>query len=182
MQIINKFLRLQKLYIFFISFLLFIIIFSTSFLHAKNFKVTDIKISSSFDLNFNKNKAIDEGFKDSFSNLLSMITTSGDKEKIKNIPLKELKGLIDSFTISEEKFINNEYFAKLDTTFNKKKTLSFLEKKNIFPSTPVRNSVLLIPILVDVETDKIYLFTDNIFYKKWNNEKKKLSLVKLFIT
>ena len=177
MQIINKFLRLQKLYIFFISFLLFIIIFSTSFLHAKNFKVTDIKISSSFDLNFNKNKAIDEGFKDSFSNLLSMITTSGDKEKIKNIPLKELKGLIDSFTISEEKFINNEYFAKLDTTFNKKKTLSFLEKKNIFPSTPVRNSVLLIPILVDVETDKIYLFTDNIFYKKWNNEKKNYHLL-----
>ena len=31
------------------------------------------------------------GFKTSFSNLLSMITTSGDKNKIKNISIKELK-------------------------------------------------------------------------------------------
>ena len=177
MQIINKFLRLQKLYIFFISFLLFIIIFSTSFLYAKNFKVYDIQISSSFDLNFNKNRVLDDGFRESFFNLLSMITTSGDRDKIKNIPLKELKGMIDSFTISEEKFINNEYFAKLDTTFNKKRTLIFLEKKNIFPSIPVRNKVLLIPILVDVEVDKIYLFTDNIFYQRWNEEKKNYHLL-----
>ena len=34
MQIINKLLRLQKVYIFFISFVLFIIFFSTSFLKA----------------------------------------------------------------------------------------------------------------------------------------------------
>jgi hypothetical protein len=177
MQIINKILRLQKVYIFFISFLLFIIIFSTSFLYAKNFKVHDIQISSSFDLNFDKNRVLDDGFRESFFNLLSMITTSGDRDKIKNIPLKELKGMIDSFTISEEKFINNEYFAKLDTTFNKKRTLVFLEKKNIFPSIPVRNKVLLIPILVDVEVDKIYLFTDNIFYQRWNEEKKNYHLL-----
>ena len=65
--------------------------------------------------------------------------------------------MIDSFTISDEKFINNEYFAKLETTFNKKKFLNFLEKKNIFPSIPIKNKVLLLPILVDAETDK-YLF------------------------
>ena len=40
--------------------------------------------------------------------------------------------MIDSFTISDEKFINNEYFAKLETTFNKKKILKFLEKKKYF--------------------------------------------------
>ena len=66
--------------------------------------------------------------------------------------------MIDSFTISDEKFINNEYFAKLETTFNKKKILEFLEKKNIFPSIPIRNKVLLVPILVDTEIDSsIYL-------------------------
>ena len=177
MQIINKFLRLQKLYIFFISLVLFIIIFSTSFLQANTFKVSDIEISSPFELNFNKNRVIDDGFRSSFFNLISMITTSGDRDRIKNIPLKELKGMIDSFTISDEKFINNEYFAKLETTFNKKKVLIFLEKKNIFPSIPVRNKVLLIPILVDVELDKIYLFTNNIFYQKWNNDKKKYHLL-----
>ena len=91
MQIINKLLRLQKVYIFFISFVLFIIIFSTTFLSANTFKVSDIEISSPFELNFKKSTVLDEGFQISFSNLLSMITTSGDKDKIKNISIKELK-------------------------------------------------------------------------------------------
>ena len=106
-----------------------------------------------------------------------MITTSGDKNKIRDIPIKELKGMIDSFTISDEKFINNEYFAKLETSFNKKKILNFLEKKNIFPSMPIRNKVLILPILVDTETDNIYLFNDNIFYNNWNSEKKNYQLL-----
>jgi hypothetical protein len=150
-------------------------------LWANTFKVSDIEISSPFKLNFNKNRAIDEGFQISFLNLLNMITTSGDKNKIKNISIKELKGMIESFIISDEKFINNEYFAKLETTFNKKKILNFLEGKNIFPSIPVRNKVLLIPILVDTETDNIYLFNDNIFYKKWNNEKKNYQLLEYLL-
>jgi hypothetical protein len=177
MQIINKLLQIQKVYIFFISFVLFIIIFSTTLLYANTFKVTDIEISSPFELNFDKNRVIDEGFKISFLNLLSMITTSGDKNKIKNVPIEELKSTIDSFTISDERFINNEYFAKLETTFNKKKILNFLEKNNIFPSMPVRNKVLLLPILVDTETDNIYLFNNNIFYKKWNDKKENYQLL-----
>ena len=177
MSIINKLLRFQKVYIFFISFILFIIIFSTSYLQANTFKVPNIQISSAFKLNFNKSRVIDEGFQISFLNLLTMITTSGVKNKIKNIPIKELKSMIDSFTISDEKFINNEYFAKLETSFNKKKFLNYLERKNIFPSMPIKNKVLLIPILVDIETDNIYLFNENIFYKKWNDEKKNYQLL-----
>ena len=106
-----------------------------------------------------------------------MITTSGDKSKLKNIRLKELKSMIDSFMISNEKFVNNEYSAQLETTFNKKKILNYLERKNVFPSMPVRNKVLLVPILVDTETDSIYLFNNNIFYEKWNNEKKNYELL-----
>ena len=177
MQIFDKLLRLQKVYIFFISFVLFIIIFSTSYLHANTFKVSNIEISSPFRQNFNKNRAIDEGFKKSFLNLLTKITTSGDKNKIKNTPTKKIKVMIDSFTISAERFINNEYFATLETNFNKKKVLKFLEKKNIFPSMSIKNKVLLVPILVDAETDNIYLFNDNIFYEKWNNEKKDYQLL-----
>ena len=177
MQILNKLLRIQEVYIFFTSFVLFIIIFSTTFLQANTFKVSGVEISSSFELNFKKSKVIDEGFKTSFINLLSMITTSGDKSKLKNIRLKELKSMIDSFMISNEKFVNNEYSAQLETTFNKKKILNYLERKNVFPSMPVRNKVLLVPILVDTETDNIYLFNNNIFYEKWNDEKKNYQLL-----
>jgi len=177
MQIINKLLRIQKVYIYFISFVLFIMIFSTTYLYANNFRVSDIEISSPFELDFKKSSVIDEGFKLSFSNLLSMITTSGDSNKIKNITIKEIKSMIDSFIVSDEKFINNEYFAKLETTFNKKKFLNFLEKKNVFPSIPIRKKVLLVPILVDTETDGIYLFNNNIFYEKWNDINKGYQLL-----
>ena len=62
MQIINKLLKLQNAYIFFISFVLFIIIFSTTYLHANNFRVSDIEISSPFEHNNKKSRVIDKGF------------------------------------------------------------------------------------------------------------------------
>ncbi|MDA9077183.1 hypothetical protein N9K39_02475 [Candidatus Pelagibacter sp.] len=177
MQIINKFYKLLNVYIYFILFSLLIVFFSTTYSNANAFKVSDIEISSPFELNFEKNHVIDKGFQTSFSELISMITTSGDKKKIKNVSIKVLKGMIDSFTISDEKFINNEYFANLETTFNKKKILKFLENKNIFPSIPQRNKVLLFPILVETKDNSIYLFNNNIFYDKWNESKNSYDLL-----
>jgi hypothetical protein len=177
MQIINKFYKLLNVYIYFILFSLLIVFFSTTYSNANTFKVSNIEISSPFELNFEKKSVIDKGFQTSFSDLISMITTSGDRKKIKNVSIKELKGMIDSFTISDEKFINNEYFANLETTFNKKKILKFLENKNIFPSIPQRNKVLLFPILVETKDNNIYLFNNNIFYDKWNEQKNSYDLL-----
>ncbi|MDA7733173.1 hypothetical protein N8841_01655 [Candidatus Pelagibacter sp.] len=177
MQIINKFYKLLNVYIYFISFSLLIIFFSTTYSNANAFKVSGVEISSPFELNFKKNAVIDKGFQISFSDLISMITTSGDRKKIKNVPIKVLKGMIDSFTISDEKFINNEYFANLETTFNKKKIFKFLEDKNIFPSIPKKNKVLLFPIIIETKDNSIYLFNDNIFYDKWNEKNNSYNLL-----
>ncbi|MDB2437038.1 hypothetical protein N9W29_01615 [Candidatus Pelagibacter bacterium] len=177
MQIINKFYKLLNVYIYFISFSLLIVFFSTTYSNANAFRVSKIEISSPFELNFQKNNVIDKGFQTSFFDLISMITTSGDRKKIKNVSIKEIKGMIDSFTISDEKFINNEYFANLETTFNKKKILKFLENKNIFPSIPQRNKVLLLPILIETKNNNIYLFNNNIFYDKWNEQKNSYDLL-----
>lgn len=177
MQIINKFYKLLNVYIYFILFSLLIVFFSTTYSNANAFKVSNIEISSPFELNFEKNNVIDKGFQTSFSDLISMITTSGDRKKIKIASIKELKGMINSFTISDEKFINNEYFANLETTFNKKKILKFLENKNIFPSIPKRNKILLFPIVVETKDNNIYLFNNNIFYDKWNDQKNSYDLL-----
>ncbi|MDA9600785.1 hypothetical protein N9S23_00260 [bacterium] len=177
MRIINKFYKLLNIYIYFILFALLIVFFSTTYSNANAFKVSNTEISSPFELNFEKNSVIDKGFQTSFADLISMITTSSDRKKIKNVSIKELKGMIDSFTISDEKFINNEYFANLETTFNKKKVFKFLENKNIFPSIPQRNKVLLFPILVETKDNNIYLFNNNIFYDKWNEQKNSYDLL-----
>ena len=69
-----------------------------------------------------------------------------------------------------QKFVNNEYQVKFDVNFNKKNTLNFFEKKNIFPSIPQKKDLLLIPVLVDLQLDQILLFTNNIFYENWNKK------------
>jgi len=177
MQIKKKLNNSNKLYIIFFSFVLFInIIFSTS-LNASLFKISDLEIVEPFELNFNKEKVIEKGFIEAFHELISMITTSGDKKKIVDTELMIIKGLIDSFTMSNERFINNKYYVNFDVNFNKKNILGFFEKKNIFPSIPHKKNLLLIPIIVDLQLDKILLFSNNVFYEKWNKNNERFYLL-----
>ena len=177
MQIKKKLNNSNKLYIIFFSFVRFInIIFPTS-LNASLFKISDLEISEPFELNFNKEKVVEKGFIEAFHELISMITTSGDKKKIVDTEIMIIKGLIDSFTMSNERFINNKYYVNFDVNFNKKNILNFFEKQNIFPSIPQQKKLLLIPILVDVQQDKILLFTNNVFYEKWNKNNERFYLL-----
>ena len=50
MQFKLNFNKLRRIYIFFLSLSLSIIIFSTTFLHASSFSVTNIEISESFNV------------------------------------------------------------------------------------------------------------------------------------
>ena len=65
--------------------------------------------------------------------------------------------MIDTFSIKQEKFIDEVYYVNLGVSFNKKKVFNFLEKKNIFPSIPIKKNILFIPIIID-ENKKNYLF------------------------
>ena len=177
MQINKKLNNLNKLYIFFFSSILFINIIFFTPLNANSFKILDLEISEPFELNFNKEKVIDRGFKQAFEELISKITTSGDKIKIKNTSLAEIKNLIDSFNMSNERFINETYIVNFDVIFNKKNTLSFFNKKNIFPSIPLKKNLLLIPVLVDIQTNNVFLFNSNMFYKNWNKKNERFNLL-----
>ena len=177
MQINKKLNNFSKLYIFFFSSILFINIIFLTPLKADSFQILDLEISEPFELNFNKEKVIEKGFKQAFKELISQITTSGDKEKIKDINLDDVKNLIDSFTMSDERFINETYIVNFDVNFNKKNTLLFFKEKNIFPSIPVKKKLILIPILVDLESDNVFLFNGNIFYENWNDKNERFNLL-----
>jgi len=177
MQFKKKLNNLNKIYIIFFYIVLFINVIFTTSLKANSFKITNLEILEPFKLNFNKEKIMDKGFKIAFLELASMITTSGDKKKIENTSLSTIKSLIDSFTMSDERFINNEYHVKFDVNFNKKNTLNFFESENIFPSIPKKKDLLLIPVMVNLELNQISLFNNNIFYKKWNNDHERYYLL-----
>ena len=146
---------------------LFKIFFSTTFLFAESFSIKNIEISKKFNMNFQKNEVLDEGFKIAFQDLISNITKSNEQNEFKNLSLSNIKTIIDSFSIKEEKFINNIYYVNLDVSFNKKKTFALLEQKNIFPSLPKKKNVLFIPLIIDEENKDLIMFSENIFFKNW---------------
>ena len=177
MQFKKKFNKLNKLYIFFFYLILFLNIILITSSSGNSFKIKDLKISEPFNVNFNKEKVINKGFEEAFKELTFMITTSSDQEKIKNLSINQIKSLIDSFNISKERFINDLYIVNFDVNFNKKNTLKLFEKKNIFPSIPKKREILLIPVLVDLQSNQISLFNNNVFYDLWNLKKERFFLL-----
>ena len=69
--------------------------------------------------------------------MLLLIVNSSDQKKIGQTKLNEIKGMIDSFSIKEEKFVEETYYVILGVSFNKKEIFRYLEKKNVFPSIPL---------------------------------------------
>ena len=77
--------------------------------------------------------------------------------------------MIESFTIQEEKFINEIYYVNLGVSFERKKIFKYLEKKNIFPSQPIKETFLFIPIIIDEEKNDLLIFSKNKVFDEWKN-------------
>ena len=123
--------------------------FSTITAKANTYKITDLEISQPYDNNFNKDVVIDKAFKKAFERIILKITTLKENEIEYLTNLKTIYSLVESFSIVDEKFIDNKYISTFEVEFNKKQLFGYLEKK------------------------KILLFSENIFYVNWNkfNEK-----------
>ena len=159
-----------------LSSLFFSLLSSTTAI-GKIFKIKDIEISEPFSASFNKDKVINKAFDNAFQELSSTIITTKDRSKLKNLKLNDIKYLIESFEINDENFLNNKYIANFNVNFNKKKTLNFFEKKNIFPSLKREKDFLTILIFIDNNNNQIFLYENNPFYKNWNNKQKKYFLI-----
>ena len=163
-----SFLNLKRAYIIFFSTVLFFN-FSSTELKSSIFSVNDIEITEPFELNFKKEKVVDKAFIEAFKRLMKMTVISSEEIKLSRIKNNEIKNLIDSFKIKDERFIKNYYSAKFDVNFNKQNTLLFFEKKNIFPSLPKKKSIFILPILIDTTNTTVNLFNQNPFFFNWLN-------------
>ena len=63
---------------------------------------------------------------------MSKLVQSKNLTNIENVKLNEIKSMIETFTIKEEKFVNKTYNLKLGVSFNKKKILEYLDRKKKF--------------------------------------------------
>ena len=164
-------------YILFLIILIIFIKFSTEKVLANSYKVSDIEISEPYNLNFSKEKVIDVAFKNAFEELIFTLLTSEYYYLNKDVNIKIIKSLIDSFSIVDEKFIDKKYIANFDVNFNKKEVLNYLYKNNIYASIPQKKKLFLLPILVDTNRSDISLLSENPFYINWTKFSKKYHLL-----
>jgi hypothetical protein len=172
---------LKFLYIFFLVLALNIFFFSTASVRAKAFLIDEIQVSEKLENNFNKEVLINQGFEKAFNDLINKLVKSTDLHKTVNTSLNEIKSMIETFTIKEEKFINKIYYLNLGVSFNKKKIFSYLEKKNVFPSQIIKNKFLFIPIIVDQKNSDVLIFSNNPIYENWNEVKNKNFLIEYLL-
>ena len=97
-KLIEKFCKFVFFIVIFFNFILI------SKLHANSFKINEIEVSEDFNLDFNKKKVFDKAFESAFFQLISTVVVSKDIKKIEKTNLSTIKSLIDSFTVSDEKF------------------------------------------------------------------------------
>ncbi len=171
----------KHLYIFFLVLALYLSFFSTNPVYAKSFTINEIEISEKLENNFNKDILINKGFKKAFQELMNKLIQSKDLNKTENIGLNEIKSMIDTFTIKEEKFIKKTYNLNLGVSFNKKKIFSYLDKKNIFPSQLLQEKFLFIPVIIDQSNTDLLLFSNNPIHNSWTERNKKSYLIDYFL-
>ena len=133
-----------------------------SFSEENVFIVEGIEIKGLIDINFSRNKFINKAFIVSFEKLLSKILISRDLNKIDDLNLNQIKNLIDSFQIFDERYSKEEYSAKFKIFYNDKKVKNLLRNNNISFSEPKNITIVFFPILF-IE-DEIKIFTENFLY------------------
>ena len=147
-----------------------LITFSTNSTGLENYNVENIEISEPYDLNFNKLDVIDKSFLFAFKKLMRNILLSKDYDKVNYINLSVIRSMVNSFSITDENFINNNYTAKFEVLFERDKVIKYLNDRNIISSIPVKKNVLFLPILIDLNKDEIFIYEDNVFYNNWNTK------------
>jgi len=159
----------ECIFIILTATILFLVSFSKSYSEENIFIVDNIEVEGKIDLNFSRDKFINEAFSKSFEELMAKIILSSDLEKIKNIKLDKIKNLINSFQISEERYKAEEYKVIFKVFYNDKKVKNFLNKINISFSQPKKISAVFFPVLF-LNNDFQY-FENNYFYNNWTGVK-----------
>jgi len=147
----------KYIFVFFVLTIFLFISFTKSFSEENVFTIGNVKVKGTIDLNFSRDKYLNEAFLNSFDILMSKVLLSKDLKKISNIKLKKIKNLIDSFQILEESYRKDEYKLSIKIFYNEKKVKRFLGKKNIPFSQPENISAIFLSLNFISKVSLLYL-------------------------
>ena len=140
-----------------------IVFFKTGNLLSENnlFNVNNILIDKNDNLTNSQlaNKAI----KEAFDQLSKRILLKKDIQKISELNNLNIKELVTYYNISKKSDNNNVIF---NVKFDKDKIYNLFYNKEILYSDIVDKDFYVLPILL--KQNEIYIFSNNYFYKNWN--------------
>tara|TARA_Y100000310_G_scaffold327287_1_gene393383 strand:- start:575 stop:1672 length:1098 start_codon:yes stop_codon:yes gene_type:complete len=169
----------EYIFIFFTATILLFNLSTKSFSEENVFTIKNVTVKGKIDLNFSREKYINKAFFDSFEMLMNRILLSRDFTKINNIKLKQIKSLVNSFQILEESYRKDEYKAKIKIFYSDIKVKKFLSQKNISFSQPENISAVFFPVFII--NDEIQNFSENFFYKHWEEIEIKNELINFIL-
>ena len=155
----------KKIFIIFIATLFLLTTQSNSYSEDDSIFTNTVEVEGPINVNFSRNKYIDQAFLKSFEILMSKVLLSKDLSKINDIKLNKIKNMINSFQILEEIYRKEKYKATLKVSFNVMKVKKFLGSKNISFSQPKKITAIFFPMLFINE--EIQHFNENYFYNEW---------------
>ena len=169
----------EYIFIFFTATIFFFNLSTKSFSEENVFTINNVTVKGKIDLNFSREKYINKAFLNSFEMLMNKILLSRDFTKVNNIKLKQIKSLVNSFKILEESYRKDEYKVKIKVFYSDAKVKKFLSKKNISFSQPENISAIFFPVLII--NDEIQNFSENFFYKHWEEIEIKNELINFIL-
>ena len=150
-------------------FIILIVFFKTGNVLSQNnlFNVNNIEVekNSSTSNEILANKAIQKGFNE----LINKILLERDIKKIKKLNKSEIKELVLYYQIIDIEDNNKENIQTFNIFFDRDKIHNLFLINGILYSEIYNNDLFLLPILK--KNDRIFIYTNNYFYKKWNSLK-----------
>ena len=167
--IFKKRKKIKKNFIFIIlSICLFTLApFDKTISSENTYIINNVKSEGKIDLNFTREKHLEKAFLSSFEILMKKILLSKDLKKAKSIKLNQIKTLISSFQIIEEKYSKDKYNINIKIIYDDYKVRKFLSKKNISFSEVEKISAVFYPVLII--DGKVKNLKDNFFYNEWSS-------------
>lgn len=178
LKFIKKSLK-EYIFIFLTSIILLFISLTKSFSEESVFTIKEVKVKGGIDLNFSREKYLNEAFSNSFDILMNKILLISDLKKVEGVELREIKNLINSFKILEESYREDIYRAEIKIFYGEKKVKKFLRDKNISFSLPKNISAVFFPVFYI--NGEIQSLKENFFYNNWEEIKIKNELINFIL-
>ncbi len=142
------------------------------------FSVNNIELIKT--ANINNQKLANQAIKKGYSSLLEKILLEDDAKNLSKLKFQQVRELVSYYQISGKgKSIDNKEKVNFNILFDKDKIHDLFYKKNILYSEISNKELFVLPIFK--KENQTFIYNQNFFYKNWNFDKKKESLIEFIL-